>query len=180
MKPVFLEGERLDLCVLDPVLDLEYYEHWVNDQETTAFLAIGKYPTTRTQLAEFIKKYNSSKDLLLGIFLKDGNSHIGNITLHSIDWLNRTGEVGILIGDKQHRGHGYGQEAVRLVIAHAFDKMNLRKITSGMYSGNTASQKMFEKIGFKLEGRLREHFFSEGVYYDALRYGLLRSEWARA
>jgi RimJ/RimL family protein N-acetyltransferase len=177
MKPIFLKGKRIDLRVLDPKDDLESYSCWINDQELTVFLSVGKFPTTRSGLRDFINVYKASKDLLLGIFKQD--EHIGNITLHHIDWQNRVGELGILIGDKKHHGKGYGSEAVRLLLEHAFNRLNLRKVTAGMFSGNKASQKMFEKLGFMLEGCLREQFFYHGKYYHNLRYGLLRREWVQ-
>ena len=45
-----------------------------------------------------------------------------------------------------------------------------------MVKGNDASEKVFEKVGFKVEGILREHFYLNGKYLDCYRMGLLRSE----
>ncbi len=175
-RVVFLKGNKIDLCPLDCEGDLTHYVPWVNDQENTKYMAVGNYPSTKTQLKEYLQHYCDSKNILLGIFLKKGGRHIGNITLHRIDHHNRIGEIGILIGDKAARGKGYGSEAVKLIIQHAFQRLNLHRLTTGMVEGNTASQKMFEKAGFKQEGRLREHFYLDGKYQDCLRYGLLRSE----
>lgn len=176
MKVVLIKGKLVDLCVLDPQDDLTAYERWVNNEETTQYMAIGRYPLTARMLVDYIKKYNSSNDFLLGIFLKIDGRHIGNITLHYIDTQNKSAEIGILIGEKDCRGRGYGHEAVAILAAHAFRKLGIHKLTTGMVDGNIASQRMFEKVGFKQEGRLRESFFLNGHYYDSLRYGLLFSE----
>ncbi len=177
MKAVFIEGQRIRLCVLDPKADLSAYERWVNDSETTEYMGIGRYPLSKTKLAEYIKRYNASQDFLLGIFLKEDGRHIGNITLHYIDKQNNSAEIGILIGEKDYRGRGYGYEAVAVLVAHAFNRLGLHKLTTGMIVGNVASQRMFEKAGFVQEGRLRESFYLGGCYYDCLRYGLIDKEW---
>lgn len=97
-KPL-LSGKRLDLRRLDPDGDLSAYLAWVNDQQTTRYMTVGKRPMTRGQLREYIQRYNDSSDLLLGIFVRDTGCHIGNITLHQIDARNHSAEIGILIGD---------------------------------------------------------------------------------
>ena len=174
---VFIRGDRIDLCVLDPEGDLAAYEAWVNDQETTRYMAVGKRPTTRRELQEYIAGY---KGLLLGLCVRQGGAHVGNIALHSLDAQNRQGEVGILIGDSASRGKGYGTEALKLLADHAFRRMNLNKLTAGLVDGNIASQKAFEKAGFRREGTLREHFYLDGRYLDYFRYGLLRREFLEA
>lgn len=174
-RAIFLSGLKIDLCVLDVEKDIDLYRAWVNDQSTTRYMGIGNYPVTDRELEAYIRKYNASKDFLLGIFLKDG-SHIGNVTLHQIDMQNRNAEIGILIGALKARGQGYGTEAVSLLVEHAFNRLNLHKITTGMIDGNTASQKMFERLGFQKEGRLREQFYLDGEYHDCFRYGLIQKE----
>lgn len=105
----------------------------------------GRFPTTIEGLKEHIDFYNKSKDsILLGIFLEKTSKHIGNITLHQISWRDRHAEIGILIGDKKSRGKGYATEAIMLVAEHAFNKLNLRKLYTGMVKGNDASKRALE------------------------------------
>jgi len=113
----------------------------------------------------------------LGIFLKKPIKHIGNITLHQIDWKNRCAEIGIFVGDKQSRGKGCAVQAINLIADHAFNKLNLHKLYTGMTKVNEASKRAFEKVGFKIEGVLREHFYLNGEYLDAYRMGLLKDEY---
>lgn len=178
MHPVFLEGKNIFLCPLYKEDNLKDYACWLNDQETTLFMGSGRFPASLEGLKNYIDKYNnSSEGMLLGIFLKRSKKHIGNITLHQIDWRNRNAEIGIFIGDKQSRGKGYATQAISLMAEHAFSKLNLRKLCTGMIEGNEASKKAFEKVGFKVEGALREHFHLNGKYLDCYRLGLLRSEF---
>ncbi len=177
-RPVFLEGKDIFLSPLSKEDALGDYAYWLNDQETTLFMGNGRFPVSIDGLKNYIESYNNSKEgMLLGIFLKKTSRHIGNITLHQIDWRNRFAEIGILIGDKKSHGKGYATEAIRLVVDHAFNKLNLRKLCTGMVKGNEASKRAFEKVGFKVEGTLREHFYLNGQYLDGYRMGLLRSEF---
>ena len=178
MIPVFLGSKNIFLGPLDKEYKIQDYATWVNDQETTIFMGIGRFPINIANLENYIDIYNNSKDgMLLGIFVKKPSKHIGNITLHQIDWRNRYAEIGILIGDNKYRGKGYAAEAISLVSDHAFNKLNLHKLYAGMVKSNKASIRAFEKAGFKVEGILREHFYLNDEYLDCYRMGLLKSEY---
>lgn len=178
MRAVFLEGRNIFLGPLSGKEKLEGYAQWINDQETTLFMGSGRFPANEEDLRDYIESYSRSKDgMILGIFLKSTSRHIGNITLHLIDWRNRNAEIGVLIGDRKSRGKGYATEAIMLVADHAFGKLNLHKLYTGMIKGNEASKRAFEKVGFKVEGILREHFYLNGGYLDCYRMGLLRSKY---
>jgi len=179
IPPVFLAGEKIRLCAIDPAGDLSGYVSWINDQGTTRYMGSGNFPATREKLLEYIAGFNSGADLLLGIFSLSKGLHVGNIVLHMFDYKNSIAELGILVGEKSSRGKGYGSEAVMLLLEHAFMRLNLNKVTTGAVKGNVASQKLFEKAGFVIEGVLREHFYLEGKYHDCLRYGMLRREFNR-
>ncbi len=174
MRPIFLKGKNIYLGALSPKERLEGYADWINDQETTLFMGSGRFPAAAGDLKAYLNAYSSSKDgMILGVFANKTSKHIGNITLHLIDWRNRNAEIGIIIGDKRSRGKGYATEAISLVVDHAFNKLNLHKLYTGMISGNEASKRAFDKAGFKIEGTLREHFYLNGKYLDCYRLGLL-------
>lgn len=181
MKTRYLVGRRITLGLLSAKTDLSRYANWVNDQETTHFMEVGRFPVSIQDLQRYIRSYARDKNgMLLGIYLNGDKKHIGNITLHGIQWKDRFGEIGILIGDKMARGKGYATEAIRLLVAHAFDRLNLHKLYCGMIEGNEASRQAFLRNGFKEEGVLRKHFFANGSYRDCYRMGLLVDEYARS
>lgn len=178
IRAIFLEGKDIILRPLSNKDKIDGYAGWLNDQDTTLFMGSGRFPLNTEDIIEFINAYSKSKDgILLGIFRKRSLIHIGNITLHLIDWRNRNAEIGVIIGDKRVRGKGYATEAIKLVAAHAFARLNLRKLYCGMIKGNEASKKAFEKVGFKVEGVLRKHFYLNDEYLDCYRMGLLKSEF---
>lgn len=99
----------------------------------------------------------------------------GNIALKD-DEKSESMEFGIMI-HPDHHGKGYGSEAVELVIEHAFNEMNVHKLTARVHSDNEASQAIWENLGFEQEGAHREVVFHGGEYRDAYWYGLLQREW---
>ncbi len=111
------------------------------------------------------------------LFRIEKNSElVGFVKLSRIRWFNRKCELSILI-DKAHQGKGIASEAMKSVIQHAFNKMNLHRLEAEVIEFNKASIKLMEKFGFKKEGVLREAKFNNGKYYNIIRYGLLRNEW---
>jgi RimJ/RimL family protein N-acetyltransferase len=178
MHSVFLQGKSIFLGPLSKREKFSEYVSWLNDQETTLFMSSGKFPATMDALPDYVASYEKNPcGMLLGIFLKSSKKHIGNITLHQIDWRDRHGEIGIMIGDKKQWGKGYGKEAIALVLYHAFNKLNLHKVCAGFIDGNIGSQKAFAALGFKVEGVLREQFYLNNRYYDCCRVGLLKDEY---
>lgn len=175
---IFLKGKNIFLGALSKKDKFEGYLGWINNQDTTLFMGSGRFPLNLEDIKDYIASFNASKNgMILGIFLNKSSKHIGNITLHQIDWRNRNAEIGVIIGEKSVRGKGYATEAITLIAAHAFNKVNLRKLYAGMVKGNEASKRAFEKVGFKVEGILREHFYLDGKYLDCYRMGLLKKEF---
>ncbi len=116
----------------------------------------------------------------LVVELTDGRA-IGDVTWRSERWgpspKSRCLAFGIALLP-QHRGHGYGTEAQRLLIGHLFDlDRELNRIQSDTAIDNLAERRSLDKIGMIEEGRIREAEFRDGQYYDHVVYGILRSEW---
>lgn len=86
-------------------------------------------------------------------------------------------ECGIVIYDPQFWNGGYGTEAVKLWVGYLFENTEVARIGMTTWSGNARVMKCAEKAGFTLEGRLRKVRYYDGVYYDSIRYGILREEW---
>jgi RimJ/RimL family protein N-acetyltransferase len=81
---------------------------------------------------------------------------------------------------KPYWGQGLMTQAVRAFCRHAFTDLQLHKLEAKVFDKNTASWRVLEKCGFKLEGYIREHAWRAGEFLDDREYGLLRREWAAA
>ena len=74
-------------------------------------------------------------------------------------------------------GHGYATEAARALLKWAFDTLDLNRVQAEADTRNVASGRVLEKLGFVLEGTLREDCVVNGDVSDSSVYGLLRREW---
>lgn len=177
MRNPFLIGDRIYFRALE-LEDLDRLVRWINDPEVTIFLTMGRFPINSVKEEEWVRDiYNSQNDIVMGIVLKDGDQHIGNVGLHQIDWVSRVGTFGIIIGEKEYQNKGYGTEAVILMLDYAFDVLNLNRVELTVFEFNTRAIRCYEKAGFVLEGRLRKKMFKGGAYRDVLIMSVLRDEW---
>jgi len=102
---------------------------------------------------------------------------IGTCQLHSINYVHRSAELQIRIGDISAQGMGYGTEATRLLLDFAFRDLNLHRVSLHVFANNERAIRMYEKIGFVGEGVMRKMAHIDGVYIDALLMGILREEY---
>jgi len=174
----FLDGDKLFLRPLEKKDINRKYLSWMNDRDVTKYLELRVFPSTLEDLQRFYKDTRNPKtDVLLAIVDKATNGHIGNIKLGHIDWINRYGELSIMLGDKKYWGKGYGYDACRLMIEYAFKNLNLNKVILCVYAQHTAAIKIYQKLGFKIEGRMTKIFNLNGKYVDSLWMGILKSEF---
>lgn len=171
--------------IVEPkITDIGLWYGWFNDQDVTDAMNKGIFiNTVEAQEVHFKRVMSSREDIqfMVDVETDDGRHRIvGTIGIHKIDWVHRRGDVSVVVGDKDFRGKGVATEAIRLIVRHGFIKMNLRKLTAGMWASNTGSIRAFEKNGFALEGTLRENFHHRGIYVAEFRYGLLRPDWEKA
>jgi RimJ/RimL family protein N-acetyltransferase len=86
----------------------------------------------------------------------------------------RHAEVGINLLPEA-RGRGVGTAAIRQLVEFGFVRRNLRRIHLQAIASNAAAIRSYEKAGFAVEGRLREHAWVRGRYEDIVLMGILRA-----
>jgi len=109
---------------------------------------------------------------------------IGTVSLEVVDGMGQPGmptgsEAGLgYIFDPAYAGHGYATEAVTAVVAHAFAKLGIRRITAGCYADNLASARILEKVGMRREQHgVGDSWHAELGWIDGYTYGLLADDW---
>jgi RimJ/RimL family protein N-acetyltransferase len=178
MKETFIIGKRIILRSLKESDLKGPYVTWFNDAQVCQYNSHHFFPYYKEQAREYIKKVSGSgRDLVLAIVKKDTKAHIGNISLQRIDYLNRTAEFAIIIGDKKCWGKGYAKEAGCLIVHHGFTQLNLNRIYCGTSSENIPMQKLALYLGMKKEGKRRKALFKSNKYSDILEYGVLKNEF---
>ena len=85
-------------------------------------------------------------------------------------------EVGFVVFRREDRGKGYTTEALRIFSAYLFELKSIPRLQLGTHADNIAARRVAEKCGYKLEGTLRQFFFTRGEYVDYVQYSLLRDE----
>jgi RimJ/RimL family protein N-acetyltransferase len=150
----------------------ERYLSWLRNSLVNEFLEVRFERHSIESLQDFITQSRASQsELLLGIFERAGDRHLGNVQLRDINVHHKTAEVGILVGEKDVWGRGVGTEAIKAMIGLARDKLGMYKLYAGVYSRNVRSVKAFEKVGFVVEGVRRRHVIVGDVRDDVVILG---------
>ena len=104
---------------------------------------------------------------------------IGHCGLYYIDFIIRSAEFGIYIGEDDYRGGGFGSDALRTLVKYGFDTLNLNKIWCEVYDNNDALS-VYKHIGFVCEGRMRDNYYDEGRYWDSHILSMLKKDYLNA
>jgi RimJ/RimL family protein N-acetyltransferase len=169
---------RIYLRALD-ISDLERVFIWHNDADLYEHLGGNFHWVSHSMEEEWFRRHctYSTNEANLAICISETHEHIGNLYLRDIDWVARHAELHIFIGAKDHRGLGYGEEAMQLAITHAFRDLGLQRVYLYVLASNEPAQKLYQRCGFIEEGRLRQHAYKQSQFEDVILMGILRAEW---
>ena len=145
-----LETPRLKLRQIDPDSDdLISYLSWLRDTESNPFIQSARIDYGILELIEFIKAVNSDVNaILFGIFLKSNFQFIGTLKIQPIDFTLGTAWLGIMIGNPEFRGRGYGREATQEVLNYLFNSLKLKEVFLGVDLKNFDAIALYETLGF--------------------------------
>ena len=102
---------------------------------------------------------------------------IGRIDWENLDDHNRSAEVMILIGDPAYWGRGYGTDAMVSLLRYLFHVRRLHRVSLTVLARNERAIRSYQKVGFVVEGVLRDDLYDEGHYHDQTAMGILRPEF---
>lgn len=176
---IFLEGNLVHLRPLESSDLTSEYVQWLNDWEVCRYNSHAVFPYTAEKMQAYYQELQSSgqKQVVLAMISKDKQKHIGNISLQQIDWISRSAEFAILLGDKAYWNKGLAFEAASLIFDYGFIRLNLNRIHCGTSADNAGMQKLALKLKMKQEGQRRQAMYKNGAYSDILEYGLLKEEF---
>ncbi|MCY0870611.1 MAG: GNAT family protein [Firmicutes bacterium] len=173
----YLQGEKVYLRCLEPEDANDLYRQVNNDLEGRRFTGTQR-PFTRHQIESYIEGIpQDSTRVQFGIFLQENDRLIGDVAIMDMDNpMNRSGIFRIAI-DTQFAGQGYGTEATNLTLDYGFGTLNLHRIQLDVYSINERAIHVYEKVGFKREGVLRDAHYYNNAYYDTIIMSILEDEY---
>lgn len=178
IEPVVLATERLLLRPLqagDATALFAIFSH-PEVMRFWSFVAWTGMEQADDYIANAAEGMASGACLRLGITLAGSGELIGQAALYKFDQGNRRCDVGYALG-RAHWGSGYLAEAMEALLGHGFDALNLNRVEADIDPRNGASAKALERMGFRVEGLLRERWIIADEVSDTTFYGLLRSDW---
>ncbi|MGW6915178.1 GNAT family N-acetyltransferase [Kitasatospora sp. NPDC054939] len=157
--------------------DAEALWRWNHDPEVMRWMN-DTYPATVEHVRGWLeaRPRNTYGDVLLGVEALADGKLIGLVALHGAEPEKGIAELDIYLGEKDYWGRGYATDAMRTVCRYGFDKMRLRKVTLTVAVENHSAKRVYEKVGFVEEGRLRQVLRREGAWHDMFTMGLLADE----
>src|SRR5688572_592084 len=161
-----ITGEKVALGPIRRDL-LPHYLRWINDFEVTRTLSAGFQPMTyEAEEAWFEGASKRSGDAMFTIYERATMRPIGNTGIHDVNLHHRTAEFGLLIGEKESWGKGYGTETTRLMLDYGFTCLGLHNIMLRVYSFNERGIRAYTRAGFREIGRRREAIRVAGQAHD--------------
>jgi ribosomal-protein-serine acetyltransferase len=128
----------------------------------------------RTYIQEGLRQFAENDGFQAGIWFK--GDLCGVIGHHSIDWNNRSTELGYWLG-RSYTGRGIMTRAVRASVNYAFDIYRLHRVVIRCAAGNIKSRAIPERLGFTQDGIMREELFLHDQYVNHVVYSMLADEW---
>ncbi len=156
--------------------DIEHVMNWVNDAEIIRWLPDLQLPVSRLAEQAYLERVVEREhpcDRYYTVETADGE-YLGAAGLHSIDWVNRRAELGIILAKP---GQGYGVDTVRTLLRVAFRGLNLEKVYLRTTGSNSRAIACYRKCGFGEIGRLKQHLWFRGKWEDEVFMEIFRDEW---
>ena len=175
--PEVLTGEQVVLRRHVPA-NLRAFQRWYADPEVVRLTRYQDSPMRPDEIERFFAaRALGSDSLAMAIHVRDGDQLVGTCALSQLDADNGSAMFHITIGEKDAWSHGYGTEATRLMIDHAFSGLGLHRVGLTVFSFNERAIRSYRSVGFVVEGRAREAIWREGRWWDEISMSILDSDW---
>ena len=152
------------------------YVKWMNDYDIMKYTDLWPKKQTINDVVKFVREKQKSKtEFLYGIYVKNDkkNEHIGNIKLGPINFMQRTGYISYIIGNKDDWKKGYATKAISEVIKIAKNKFKLKKLQASTIEFNLSSKIVLKKNNFKQEGFLKSQKLFQRKRCNCYLFGLI-------
>lgn len=170
---------RVYLRALEPD-DYKTSIEWRRDNEIWGMVGSTKYFVSEAYEKKWVEDtIFSSRDIKLAVCEVGSNKYIGNVYATDIDQTNRSCTIGVLIGNHEYWGRGYASEAHRMLLEYLFNDRNINRVQAYVLESNIASIKMCQKVGFKIEGTIRQSVYKNGKYQDQVLLSILKEDFCQ-
>lgn len=173
-----LVGEKVVLRAVEEE-DLEFLREMLNDPDMERLVTGWSFPVSRYEQQKWYERTILDKLNLRFAIQNETRDIIGLATLDSIDWKNRKAHHGMKLGKNTPKGRGYGTDAVMTVMRYAFEELQLNRLDGSWFEHNEASQRLYTKCGWVVEGKVRQSIFKNNAYHDEVIVGVTREDYFR-
>lgn len=178
--PEQIEGTQVVLRRHVPA-NLKAFERWYADPDVARLTRYQDGPMRRDEIERFFAARVVGQDsLALAVHVKSSGRLVGTCAFSQLDGENGSALYHITIGEKDVWGRGYGTEATRLMLDHAFQTLGLHRVALSVFEFNTRAIRSYRRCGFQQEGRAREAIWREGRWWDEISMSVLEPDWAAA
>ena len=172
-----IEGEKIALGPLSRTM-IPLIARWLGDFAVQRTFGGMPRAVTIEEATTIYDRWTVGKDAYwFAIYERSSGRPIGHTDLFEIDWRSRTCTFGILIGEADARGKGYGTETASLILDYAFTALGFHGVTLMTDAFNLAGQAAYKKAGFKEFGRRRQCSLLNGKLHDIVYMDCLASEF---
>ena len=176
--PSILEG-RLVVLRRHRAENLPTVLRWYRDPELARLTRYQTRPMSKEEIERFFQSRLMAPDALAyAIHERSTDRLVGITTFSALDPDNGSVLYHITIGEPDAWGRGYGTEVTSMMVELAFDRLALHRVGLSVFEFNARAIRAYEKVGFRVEGRLREAIHRDGRYWDEVQMGILEWEWA--
>jgi len=175
--PEVLTGSKVVLRRHVPE-NLAWFRKWYADPEIARLARYQEAPMRNDEIERFFTARVVGRDsLAMASREGSGNRLVGTCAFSQLDGDNGSALFHITIGEKDAWGQGYGTEATRLMLDHAFGSLGLHRIALFVFEFNERAIRAYRRCGFVVEGRSRESIFRDGRWWDEIAMSVLESDW---
>lgn len=135
---------------------------------------------TRNMIDRYIEnQVNADDDSRASFIIEplENTRAVGEVVINDIDHDNHSGNIRISLFSEDDLNKGYGTEAMQLMVDYGFRELGLHRIALGVYDFNPRAIHVYEKMGFKREGVMRDSLYWDGEYIDEIMMSVLSHEW---
>ncbi len=178
--PEMLVGSRVTLRRHVPE-NLAAFKRWYADPEIARLARYQEAPMRAEEIERFFAARVVGTDAMAMAIHEAGTDRLlGTCAFSQLDGDNGSALYHITIGEKDAWGRGFGGEATRLMLDHAFTSLGLHRIALYVFQFNERAIRAYRRAGFVVEGRSRESIWRDGYWWDELAMSVLESDWRGA
>lgn len=154
------------------------FQRWYADPEIARLARYQQTPMRPEEIDRFFEARVVATDaLVMAVHERATNRLVGTCAFSQLDGENGSALYHITIGESDVWGRGYGTEATRLLLDHAFGTLALHRIALFVFEFNERAIRAYRRCGFVVEGRSRESIWRDGRWWDELAMSVLESDW---